>query len=445
MDQVDKANGLNEQVLAQNRRDADALVLKGQIMTRQGKSDPAISILRGVVNDAQTNALAHFALGSALNASGDHNAAKDEWRRAAQLQPDMVQVQRVLAQVALAEHDKSLLKESSERIITSDPQSPDGYVYRALAEADNKQDDKVEADLNKAIQVAPQNSMGYAKMARWRLVHKRYAEAEKLYEQALERDPNNSDALQGLIATYQEERRTDRMLVRVHEQIAKAPNNSSFYFLLGVLQEEGQDLGGAESSAQKAISLDPNNNDAFELLGRVEAKAGALEKALANSYDWIKRNPKYARAYVLTGSLEEARGNWRSAQELYRKAIDLQPHYADAQNNLAFLLLERGGDTNEALSLARDAHTEAPDVATIADTLAWAYYHKGLYKTAIGLLQDALKAEPDSAQYHYHIGLAYEKINDRLQAKLHLHKALAIEPKSAQADLVRKELQELGS
>jgi tetratricopeptide (TPR) repeat protein len=107
--------------------------------------------------------------------------------------------------------------------------------------------------------------------------------------------------------------------------------------------------------------------------------------------------------------------------------------------------LERGGDTDVALSLARAAHTEAPNVPTIDDTLAWAYYHKGLYKTAIGLLQDALKADPQSALYHYHIGLAYEKINDRLQAKLHLHKALAIEPNSAQADLARKELQELGS
>ena len=445
MDRVDQANGINEQVLAQSRRDADALTLKGQILTRQGKSDAAISILRAVVSDVPTNALAHYALGSALSTAGDQNAAKDEWRRAGQLQPDMVQVQRALAQVAVAEHDKSLLKLSSERIITNDPLSPDGYVYRALEEAENKQDDKAEADLSKAIQVAPQNPMGFAKMAQWRLVHKRYADADKLYEQALERDPNYSDALHGLIAVYKEEKRTEKIYARVHEQIAKAPNNSAFYFLLALLQEEKQDLVGAESSARKAISLDPNNNDAFELIGRVEVKGGAVEKALVNSYDWIKTNPKYVRAYVLTGSIEESRGNWKSAQELYRKAIEIQPHYVDAENNLAYLLLERGGDADVALSLARAAHTEAPNVPTINDTLAWAYYHKGLYKAAIGLLQDALKAEPESALYHYHIALAYEKINDRLQAKLHLHKALAIEPNSAQADLARKELQELGS
>jgi tetratricopeptide (TPR) repeat protein len=293
--------------------------------------------------------------------------------------------------------------------------------------------------------VAPQNPIGFSMMGQWRLAHKQYAEAEKFYEQALQRDPDYLDALRGLVATYQEEKRPDKIWTRVQEQIAKSPNNSFFYALQGRLQEGRQDLAGAESSAQKAISLDPNNNDAFELLGRVEAKAGESEKALSTSYDWIKRNPKYARAYVLAGSLEESRANWKAAEDLYRKAIEIQPHYPDAENNLAYLLLERGGDTDVALSLAQAAHAEAPNMPTIDDTLAWAYYHKGLYKAAIGLLEDALKAEPESAQYHYHIGLAYEKINDRSQAKQHLRKALAIEPNSPQADLARKQLQGLGS
>lgn len=445
MGQVDKANNINERVLAESRRDADALILKGQILTLQGKSDAAISLLRGVLGDAPTNAWAHFALGSALSAAGDQNTAKDEWLRAAQLQPDMLQVQRILAKIAIAEHDRNQLAQSAEKIISNDPQAPDGYVYRALAETENKQDARAEADLNKATQVAPHNPIGFANLAQWRFTHKQYAEAERFYEKALELDPNYSAALQGLVATYKEQNRPDRIWPRVREQIAKAPNNSAFYLLQGALQEEKRDLAGAESSAQKAISLVPNDNDGFELLARVEAKAGDSGKALSTSYDWIKRNPKFARAYVLTGSLEEARGNWKAAEELYRKAIEIQPHYPDAENNLAYLLLERGGDADVALSLAQAAHSEAPNEPSIDDTLAWAYYHKGLYKTAIGLLQDALKAEPESALYHYHIGLAYGKMNDRSQAKLHLRKALAIEPNSAQADLARKQLQELGS
>jgi tetratricopeptide (TPR) repeat protein len=445
MHQVNRANDINEQVLASAPHDPDALSLKGQIWTQQGKTDAAISMLRAVVNDNPTSAVAHYALGSALDASGDHYAAKNQWLQAAQQDPGMMEVQRVLAKVAVLEHDNVLLQQSAEHLINNAPESPEGYLYRAVLEANKKEDDKAEADLNKSMQLAPQNAIGFTKMAQWRLAHKRYPEAEGLFEQALVRDPDSFDALEGLVTTYREQKRPDKMVSRVHAQIAKEPNNSSFYSLLAALQEDNQDLAGAQNSARKAISLDSNNNDAFELLGRVEVKQGKAEQALATSHEWIERNPTSARAYLLTGSLEESRENWKEAEQLYRKAIELQPHYADAENNLAYLLLQTGGNTDIALSLAQSAHTEAPNVPTISDTLGWVYYHKGLYKMSIRLLEDALRAEPQNALYHFHIGLAYSKIDDRPQARLHLRRALAIEPNSAQADLARKQLQDLGS
>jgi tetratricopeptide (TPR) repeat protein len=107
-------------------------------------------------------------------------------------------------------------------------------------------------------------------------------------------------------------------------------------------------------------------------------------------------------------------------------------------------MLENGGNTDVALSLAQSAHAQAPAVGNVDDTLAWAYYHKGLYAMSVELLEDALKLEPDSAPYHYHLGLAYSKLGNMPEAKQHLRRALAVDPKSAQADLVRKQLQELG-
>ena len=91
-------------------------------------------------------------------------------------------------------------------------------------------------------------------MAEWRLTHKRHSEPEGLFEQALERDPNSVDGLGGLVTTYKEEKRADKMWSRVHVQIAKEPNNSFFYRLLAALQKDNGDLAGAENSARKAIS-----------------------------------------------------------------------------------------------------------------------------------------------------------------------------------------------
>ena len=77
-----------------------------------------------------------------------------------------------------------------------------------------------------------------------------------------------------------------------------------------------------------------------------------------------------------------------------------------------------------------------------ADTLGWAYYHQGVYNAAIDMLQQAAKAEPENPNYHYHLGMAYEKSNDYAQAKKQLEDTLEISPNYAQADEIRKLLSE---
>ena len=296
----------------------------------------------------------------------------------------------------------------------------------------------------RAVQIAPDKPFGFLNMGRLRLAQQRFTEAEEFYEQALVLDPNSSDAIRGLIGSYNGAKQPARAVARIEAQLKIAPQNSDFYAILGELQLNGKDYPAAEVSLRKAISLDKNNMNAFLLIGQVETQEGSVEKAIASSYEWIQENPKDATAYVLTGSLEEERGDWRRAQELYTKALEIQPNSAIAKNNLAYSMLENDGVIDVALSLAQTAHAEAPNVASIDDTLAWAYYHKGRYQISIALLQDALKIEPDNAPYHYHIGLAYSKLGEVAQARLHLHRALAMDSKSAQADLVRRELRQLG-
>jgi Flp pilus assembly protein TadD len=159
----------------------------------------------------------------------------------------------------------------------------------------------------------------------------------------------------------------------------------------------------------------------------------------------IQQNPRDVRPYMLLGILEETRGNWQKAQSLYLKALQVQPDYPVAANNLAYLLLEHGGNPDVALSYAQVARRGMPDAPNSADTLAWAYYQKGTYRSAIDLLEEAAKKAPNNPTYQYHLGLAYGKINDRARAKEHLERALQIDPNFAKAADVRKALAELAA
>jgi len=133
-------------------------------------------------------------------------------------------------------------------------------------------------------------------------------------------------------------------------------------------------------------------------------------------------------------------GNCREAIEFYRKALQVQPDFALAANNLAYLLLEHGQDNNSALTLAQTARRGLPDLPNTADTLAWAYYHIGAYSSAIDLLQDAVKKSPANPTYRYHLGLAYAKSNDLQHAREEFHRALKLKPTGSEVGDIQKAL-----
>ena len=93
-----------------------------------------------------------------------------------------------------------------------------------------------------------------------------------------------------------------------------------------------------------------------------------------------------------------------------------------------------------ALSLAQIARQKLPDSPAVADTLAWIYYHKGVYAFAADLLREALQKAPDSATYHYHLGMVYEKQNNAGEARKQLQRALQINPNSPAAGDIRQAL-----
>ena len=107
-------------------------------------------------------------------------------------------------------------------------------------------------------------------------------------------------------------------------------------------------------------------------------------------------------------------------------------------------MLQNGENVDVALSLAQTARRVMPNSPNSADTLAWAYYHKGTYAFARDLLEDAVKADPNSAGMQYHLGMVYSKMNDKNSATIHLKKAISLAPDSQPAKDARTALQGLG-
>jgi tetratricopeptide (TPR) repeat protein len=442
-DRIDEASKINEQTLEDNPNDSAALINQAQILGRQGRSNDAIPVLQKVLKDEPQNATAHYYLGVAYSQVGNAGQAEGEWREAVRLHPNMTIAQEALANLAKRTGDYAQLAEAAEQIIAAQPSSPQGYILRASARLGQENQTGAEADLRKAIELAAQSPIGYTQLGGLRAAQHRYPEAERLFENALKLDPNYSDALKGLIGVYQQEKQpAEKGLARVNEQISKAPKNSDYYFLQGVLLYQTKDAEKAQSALEKAVDLDSNNESAILLLGQVLMARGLPDEAISEYQTAIQHNPRDVRTYVLLAVIQTGRGNWQEAEDLYQKALAVQPDYGLAANNLASLMLEHGGNVDVALSLAQIGRRGMPDSPMSADTLGWAYYQKGTYGLAIEQLEGAVKKQPNNATYHYHLGMAYEKSGKLAPAKKEMAEVLKLDPNYSQADEAKKILAE---
>ena len=121
----------------------------------------------------------------------------------------------------------------------------------------------------------------------------------------------------------------------------------------------------------------------------------------------------------------------------------LNPRFAAATNNLAWIYSEHGGDKDKALQLAQIAKEQAPDDPRISDTLGWILYKRGVYQRALALLKESAAKLPDNVQVQYHLGMAYRQVGENDNAR----KALQLAVSSAEAftgkDEARKALADL--
>ena len=443
-DRLDEARKLNDEVLKAAKDDTDALICKGQIEIRGGKASAAVSTLQGVLKNEPGNAVAHYQLGLAFDQSGNLSQAEAEWHESVRVRPDLVDAHRALAGAAIRRSDPTALALEANQIISEQPDSPDGYLLRAVAEIDRKQFATAEDYLKRSLQKSSDNAPAYVQLGNLRMAQNNPAEAQKAFQQALDRDPNSTDALGGVLNGYLIQKQPDKALAVANAQLAKYPKNTGFHIIVGrLLFEQQKDAAGAEAEFKRAVELDKNNTEALVSLGRAQSEQGKTDQALQTYLDAAKNNPKEIAFSLLAGGIYESKQDWDQAKQLYQRVLELQPDNPLASNNLAYVMLQQGGNVDVALAMAQTARRQLPDNASSADTLGWAYYHKGVYNSAIGLFKEAVKKDPENATYNYHLGLAYARNGQAAQARQQLDRVLRIKPDSSEANELRQALAQI--
>lgn len=427
-----------------NGKDPEVAALNGIVLLNNGKPGDAVVALQAAASNAPKDVFTQFWLGRAALAKGDADLAEKSFRQAVQLNPRDLEARVALAEIASQRGDMSTLSDLAGTTIAAAPRFAGGYLWRAAVELHQNLQDKAEADLKTAIGDAPQNPQAYLMLGELRFAQKRYPEGAALLEKTLQLDPNALTALRELIGYDLLQKQPARAIGRVNAQIAKSPANSGLYDMLAQLQIQNKNLDQASATAQKAIQMNPNDGEAVILYAQLQAQRGQVQNAEDTWKQWLKAHPDSAGAVAILGTLEDARGDWWQAENYYKQALQLKPGMPIAANNLAYLMLEHGGNVDVALTLAQTARQGMPNSPTTADTLAWAYYNNGTYGFARDLLEDAIKIDPKNADMQYHLGMVCAKMHDKAGAEMHLKKAISLSPNSSTAKEALAALHGLG-
>lgn len=142
---------------------------------------------------------------------------------------------------------------------------------------------------------------------------------------------------------------------------------------------------------------------------RTLADEGRIEDAIAQLAAAIRDNPKLTAAYVMLAELQRESGNYRAAEESYRRAVELEPRNFDALYNhaLTLQLLDR---TPEAIRQYLRALAVRPDDLLANLNLATAYLQLGEANQALPYAQRAAEIDPSNGPARANLGAVYSAL-----------------------------------
>jgi Flp pilus assembly protein TadD len=209
------------------------------------------------------------------------------------------------------------------------------------------------------------------------------------------------------------------------------PDNSPWKMPSTILKAEHLSQNGENPSQAKVLFNDLtakhiNNASIWKHKGDAARRRNDYATALAAYDRAIALTPNDARLHYRLGMVLDAIDRDDDAEMALRQSLKLDPDDAYALNYLGYLLLEEGGDTNEALSFILSAIEQQPQNGYFMDSLGWGYFKLGQYQQAVTYLEYAVMLEPVDPIMTDHLGDAYFKAGRQREALFQWQRALTI-------------------
>ena len=175
-----------------------------------------------------------------------------------------------------------------------------------------------------------------------------------------------------------------------------------------------------------------NDCRVFSNYGIILRDLGKLKDAEIFTRKAIELNPNFADAHSNLGNLLKDLGKLQEAEKSYRKAIELNPDFANASCNLGIILRDLG-KLQEAEIYTRKAIELNPNYAEAHNNLGNIFKDLGELKDAEKSYCKAIELNPNYANAYYNLGNVLRDLSNLKEAEIYTRKAVEINPNFAKA------------
>lgn len=256
--------------------------------------------------------------------------------------------------------------------------------------------------------------------------------------------------------------------VRLYLQYALAlkPDSDAALVQLAAVSEQLKDGEGAIALYRRIPATSPLKELSELQLGLNLADLDRHEEAITHLKAFVDAHPDDMRAYLALGGVYSSKEDFRSAANLYdkavealktptaanwnifyqrgiayerlkewpkaepnfRKALELVPDQPQVLNYLGYSWVDMNMNLKEGLAMIQKAVDLRPSDGYIVDSLGWAYFRLGRFDDAVREMERAVSLKPEDPVLNDHLGDAYWRVGRKLEATFQWNQARDLKP-----------------
>ncbi|MBD3264991.1 MAG: tetratricopeptide repeat protein [Candidatus Omnitrophica bacterium] len=376
---------------------------KGVECYQNGLQEKAISSFKKALAIDSSSAVAHYNMANSYAEMKEIDKAAAEYGKAAELDPDNIEVHLSLIQLYL---ENDMYQETLDMLSRTQQKFPNNPEIKKLLK---------EAWVKYMVDHSNKSVKSFVKGNK--------AEAYSLLNKILEFDPDFVHANYLLAHFYTIDGNYREAEKKLKEIIIKSPEFIDSYKLLGdIYYQEGR-FEEAIQIYKKGLTLNYNDSELHNGLGLAFMRIEAYDNAIAHLKKANQLEPNNLNIQYSLASVYRDNNMLERAVEEYKRLIYNMPEYPNIHNDLADIYLRQGKQEQAFAEYRKEIENchkrlaENPKDEVALSDLAYAYAGLKKYNQAKDIIGKALKINPGYREAY----LTLARIEENLENP---HKAL---------------------